>query len=172
MDLGGIKLSLIRDNNSVGVAIIQKIEKLVKDYNISINKAITYCISNYKTPYEKRLLSICRSIYPYDGQVKLKSLINSNPTHQSGIDQIYYKVGKFTTNQTRQKHEEDEKIKETPIGVQQNLIFNTSTLKRQNYEVSAEIINLDTLDQNNDKKEESNDNVQTKQKRKRKARID
>ena len=170
MDLGGIKLSLIRDNNSVGVAIIQKIEKLVKDYNISINKAITYCISNYKTPYEKRLLSICRSIYPYDGQVKLRTLINSAPTHQSGIDQIYYKVGKFTSNQARQKHEEDEKIKETPIGVQQNLIFNTSTLKRQNYEISAEIINLDALDQNN--KEESNIPVQPKQKRKRKARID
>lgn len=171
MDLGGIKLSLIRDNNSVGVAIIQKIEKLVKDYNISINKAITYCISNYKTPYEKRLLSICRSIYPYDGQVKLKLLINSVPTHEGGADQIYYKVGKFTDNESRQKHVEDKKTKETAIGVQQNQIFNTSTLKRQNYEVLAETINPDILDQNN-KKEESNDETTSKPKRKRKARID
>jgi hypothetical protein len=67
MDLNAIKLSLIRDKNTVGIEIINKIESLSKDYNISINKAITYCISNCKTPYEKRLLSICRSVYPYDG---------------------------------------------------------------------------------------------------------
>lgn len=172
MDLGGIKLSLIRDNNSVGIEIIQKIEKLVKDYNISINKAITYCMSNYKTPYEKRLLAICRSVYPYDGEVQLKALINEQPVSCGNMNQILYRVGKFSTCQTRQQHNEDIKIKNMPIGVQQNKIFNTSTLKRQNYEIAAEIINPAILKQNVEIVEQTADTTEAKPKRKRKARID
>lgn len=164
MDLNVVKLSLIRDKNTAGIQIIEKIEKIVKDYDISINKAITYCLNNCKGSYEKRLLSICRSIYPYDGQINLKSLIKSNPISSSNTDKIYYTVGKYTEDANREVHEEDSSIKEFPIGVSENKIYNTSNLKYQNFKVQAEIIDPQTIEQ---------PKRQTKKtRRKLKARID
>lgn len=169
MNLDNIKLSLLRDNNQAGIKIIEKIQNLVKAYNISINKAITYCLSNCKTPYQDRLLKICRAIYPYDGQIELSSLINNVPISKSNINKLYYKVGKYSQSNTRQIHEEDNIIKNMPIGISQDKIYNTISVKKPNNQVLAEIITTDILSSVNIQKNKID--KQKKPKRKRKARI-
>ena len=164
MDLNNIKLSLIRDNNQAGIKIIEKIQNLVEKYNITINKAITYCLSNSKTPYQTRLLKICRSIYPYDGQIELRTLINNNPISMNNIDKTYYKVGKYSQSKLRQKHDEDNIIKNIPIGVSQDKIYNTVSIKKQNYQVLAETISAENLSQ-------TNLNTEKPQKKTKKKRI-
>lgn len=165
MDLNTIRLSLMRDKNQVGLQIIDKIESTAAEYSITINKAITYWLSNMKTPYQKRILAICRAVYPYDGQLQFRSMIDNDPVSYSNIDTIYYKVGKHTDDITRGLHEEDSNINEFPIGVEENIIYNTTNLKHNNNEMQAEIIN--PLQLNTNKQQ-----TQKKPKRKRKKRID
>lgn len=144
MKLQNIKLSLMRDNNTEAILIIEKIEKCVKQYNISINKAITYLLSKYQNQYQKRILDICRAVYPYDGEVDFNIFIKKNDEFQKQINQ-FYKIGNYKKSNLRIQHEEDNIINNKKIGVQQQLILKNNINKH--IQLANEIIDPDYLTQ-------------------------
>lgn len=131
MNLQNIKLSLIRDNNQEGLLIIKKIQNYVKQYNVSINKVITYMLSNYQSQYQKRILTICRSVYPYDGQVNPKMFMkNISNIYEQQIDTIY-KIGSHKTSNNRLQHYQDNDIIQKKIGTKEELVLLNNINKSQ-----------------------------------------
>lgn len=157
MKLQNIKLSLIRDNNIDGILVIEKIEKCVKQHNISINKAITYLLTKYQSNYQKRILDICRAVYPYDGEIDFNKFIKQYDSFQQQKNS-YYKIGNFKKSNLRQQHAEDIIVNNKKIGIQKQSILKNNINKVLN--IANEIINPNQL-------------IQTKKViKKRKKRID
>lgn len=126
MNLASVKLSFLRQNNQEGLQIIKNIQDYVNQHHVSYNKAITYYLSNCKTKFQKKILNICRTIYPYDGELNLNKVINIQNNVQQVAeqttlntdekDEITY-VTKYSNYRERNKHQEDIKIKEKTIGI-------------------------------------------------------
>lgn len=78
--------SLINSANKLkdfaALEIYKKILFTAKQYNLSINDSITLLLSNETLPYNKKILMICRSIYPASKTFSVnnfsKNNINSN----------------------------------------------------------------------------------------------
>lgn len=150
MNLSNIKLSFLKQNNTKGLEVIQKIERCAEQYKFSYNKAITFLLSSYTTPYEKRVLNICRSIYPYDGQPTLKQVsIAQEEQHQK----IPYKEMNYLSSEIRQKHEEDKEDFNITIGIEREV--SVQAVNNQKPMPIVEIIdtkNIETKQQNKKKK--------------------
>lgn len=129
MNINVIKLNFIRNNNQQAIDIIEKIEKFAKQKNVSINKAITYYLMNYQSEYQKRILSICRAAYPYDGQ-PFDNLLNKKINESDFLNIKYYSVGNYKKSVEREQHLEDKKVNKYKIGVTPQQILYTKNLNK------------------------------------------
>lgn len=158
MNLASVKLSFLRQNNKEGLNIIQKIQSYVKQHNVSYNKAITYYLSNCQTKFQKKILNICRTIYPYDGELNLNKVINiqdiNNTNLKENIEQttlsteekpeISY-VTKFSNFKQRIKHNEDTEIKDKNIGIGKVVETPLYMEQKNDTKVPVETINVSEI---------------------------
>ena len=158
MNLASVKLSFLRQNNKEGLNIIQKIQSYVKQHNVSYNKAITYYLSNCQTKFQKKILNICRTIYPYDGELNLNQVINiqdiNNTNLKENIEQttlsteekpeISY-VTKFSNFKQRIKHNEDTEIKDKNIGIGKVVETPLYMEQKNDTKVPVETINVSEI---------------------------
>ena len=158
MNLASVKLSFLRQNNKEGLNIIQKIQSYVKQHNVSYNKAITYYLSNCQTKFQKKILNICRTIYPYDGELNLNKVINiqdiNNTNLKENIEQttlsteekpeISY-VTKFSNFKQRIKHNEDMEIKDKNIGIGKVVETPLYMEQKNDTKVPVETINVSEI---------------------------
>lgn len=72
----------------VAIDIFNKILNISKEYHISINNAITYLLMQNPSTYNKKILMVCRSIYPIDNTTSLNFLNNSGKVLSNSIINI------------------------------------------------------------------------------------
>ena len=74
--------SLINSANKLkdfaAIEIYKKILLTAKQYNLSINDSITLLLTNETLPYNKKILMICRSIYPASKTFSVTSFSKNN----------------------------------------------------------------------------------------------
>lgn len=67
-----------KDKNMLALEIFNNILNISKQYNVSINNAVTYLLLKEEEKYTKKILNICRAIYPYDSSFSLNFFRNTS----------------------------------------------------------------------------------------------